>query len=308
MTIGVAASGACAGAAVRAAVLGAELFGRGAIGGFAVFAVLDEAGRLDYRVTQRGGIGALALPDAWMTAKVAAVISSGPDRPEPLTQFLVGAAGVGLVTGHRIPNSLGDDGVALNQAVLERLTSGEAPQSAVDQVLAASPELDVGLIAIGADGQLGWGDSARVLRRDDRGSFQRDDGASRLALAHNSIFSSRPLAEALGELAWAALHGREGRLRALRLNAAVPVRRASRDAVHIDSQGRVELIESANPELSRAQRRGTAIYLGSQVLCQGRPIGRVETELVAELAEGIATPLPGSVPSTLLMSVADVVT
>ncbi len=273
-----------------------------------MFAVLDEAGRLDYRVTQRGGIGALALPDAWMTAQTAAVISSGPDRPEPLTQFLAGAAGVGLVTGHRIPNSLGDDGVALNQAVLELIASGEAPQSAVDQVLAANAELDAGLIAIGADGRLGWGDSARVRRRGDRGSFQRDDGTCRLALAHNSIFSSQPLAEALGEFAWAALHGVEGRLRALRLNAAVPVRLGSRDAVHIDSQGRVELIDSANPELSQARRRGTAIYLGSQVLYHGRPIGRVETELVAELAEGIATPLPGSVPSTLLMSVADVVT
>ncbi|WP_411469434.1 DUF6963 family protein, partial [Achromobacter xylosoxidans] len=45
MTIGIAAYGPNAGAAVRAAALGAELLGHGAIGGFAVFAVLDEQGR-----------------------------------------------------------------------------------------------------------------------------------------------------------------------------------------------------------------------------------------------------------------------
>ena len=47
----VAAAGAQAGAAVFDAVLGAELLGRGAIGGFVVFAVLDEQGRLQYRTT-----------------------------------------------------------------------------------------------------------------------------------------------------------------------------------------------------------------------------------------------------------------
>ena len=81
MTIGVAAAGAQAGAAVFDAVLGAELLGRGAIGGFVVFAVLDEQGRLQYRTTQRGGVTALDLPASWRDARVAAVISSGPDRP-----------------------------------------------------------------------------------------------------------------------------------------------------------------------------------------------------------------------------------
>ena len=95
MTIGVAAAGAQAGAAVFDAVLGAELLGRGAIGGFVVFAVLDEQGRLQYRTTQRGGVTALDLPASWRDARVAAVISSGPDRPEPLTQFLAGADGLG---------------------------------------------------------------------------------------------------------------------------------------------------------------------------------------------------------------------
>ncbi|WP_437340728.1 DUF6963 family protein, partial [Achromobacter deleyi] len=65
MTIGVAAHGPHAGAAVRAAALAAELLGHGAIGGFAVFAVLDDDGRVQHATVQRGGVTALDLPPAW---------------------------------------------------------------------------------------------------------------------------------------------------------------------------------------------------------------------------------------------------
>ncbi|MCD0502879.1 DUF6963 family protein, partial [Bordetella petrii] len=142
MTIGIAASGPRAGAAVRAALLGAELLGRGAIGGFAVYAVLDQDGVLHHCQTQRGGVGQLDMPSAWLDARVAAAISSGPDRPEPLAQFLPGANGVGLVTGHRLPNRAGRDGVPLNQAVLARLARGQEPRQAVDAVMTANPEVD----------------------------------------------------------------------------------------------------------------------------------------------------------------------
>src|SRR6218665_1545674 len=119
MTIAIAASGSRAGAAVRDAVLGAELLGRGAIGGFAVLALLSGDGQLHHCMTQRGGASCLDMPDpslpppgmpqrggascrdmpdAWLAAPTAAAISSGPDRPEPLVQFLPGAAGIGLVT------------------------------------------------------------------------------------------------------------------------------------------------------------------------------------------------------------------
>ena len=157
----VAAAGAQAGAAVFDAVLGAELLGRGAIGGFVVFAVLDEQGRLQYRTTQRGGVTALDLPASWRDARVAAVISSGPDRPEPLTQFLAGADGLGLVTGHRLPNQPGADGRPLNRMALDLMAEGAPPQQAIDAVLAAHPEWDAGLIALHAQDGLGLGNNAR---------------------------------------------------------------------------------------------------------------------------------------------------
>ena len=183
MTIGVAAAGAQAGAAVFDAVLGAELLGRGAIGGFVVFAVLDEQGRLQYRTTQRGGVTALDLPASWRDARVAAVISSGPDRPEPLTQFLAGADGLGLITGHRLPNQPGADGRPLNRMALDLMAEGAPPQQAVDAVLAAHPEWDAGLIALHAQDGLGLGNSARAARRDDLGAFQRQGQQGRGAAA-----------------------------------------------------------------------------------------------------------------------------
>src|SRR6218665_2224675 len=117
-----------------------------------------------------------------------------------LVEFGRGAAGVGWVRGHRPPSRPGRDGAALNAAVLALLGQGAAPQPAVASVLAANAEADAGLIAIDAQGVLGWGNSERVLRRSDLGQFQRDDGSARVAILHNSIFSCAPLAEQVGAL------------------------------------------------------------------------------------------------------------
>src|SRR6218665_3058685 len=168
-----------------------------------------------------------------------------PARPEPLVQFLPGAAGIGLVTGHRHPSRPGRDGAALNAAVLALVGRGAAPQPAVASVLAANAEADAGLIAIDAQGVLGWGNSERVLRRSDLGQFQRDDGSARVAILHNSIFSCAPLAEQVGALAWAQLTGLAGPIGWVRLAAAVPRRIAHRDRVHIDPSGAITAIDSA---------------------------------------------------------------
>ncbi|WP_028352778.1 DUF6963 family protein [Bordetella petrii] len=309
MTIGIAASGPRAGAAVRAAVLGAELLGRGAIGGFAVFAVLDGQGRYRHCETQRGGIGALDIPPAWLEARAAAVISSGPDRPEPLVQFLPGASGIGLVTGHRLPNRPGADGVPLNQAVLARLAEGHEPQQAIDSVLAGCAQADAGLIALAADGRLGWGNSARVAGRADLGQAQRAAAAGRLALLHNSIYADlrgATLADALADLAWAELAGRPAPWRFLTLAAPVPVRPAARDCVHVDATGAIVALESADPHLPTLERRGTAIYLGAEVRQDGAPAGWAATELYADVAAGVARPIDGLARRTLLMRSLDV--
>ncbi|MGE4436943.1 DUF6963 family protein [Achromobacter sp.] len=301
MTIGIAAYGSNAGAAVRAAALGAELLGHGAIGGFAVFAVLDEAGRVHHAACQRGGVTTLDLPPAWLRARHAALIESGPDRPEPLAQFLPGADGVGLVTGHRLPNRPGADGVPLNQAVLRRLAAGEPAQVAVAEVLHAHPEVDAGLIALSASGQLACGNSARVARRPDQGQAGRDDGASRLALLHNSIFPCPPLAEAMADLAWQVLTGGVGAYRALSLRAPVAITAGPRDRVRVDDRLRVTAIEQADPSLPATRRRANAIYLGSEVWQDGRHIGHTVSELVVDMADGRVFGLPDPARSLIIM-------
>src|SRR3546814_1977272 len=93
--------------------------------------------------TQRGGTATLVgakgtPPPAFASARLVALISSGPDRPEPLMQFTPADAAVGMVTGHRLPNTPGVDGRPLNLAVLARLQQGETPRQAVEAVLAAN--------------------------------------------------------------------------------------------------------------------------------------------------------------------------
>src|SRR3546814_14329001 len=106
MTIGIAAYGTAAGSAVLAGLDAVEAVGAGEIRGFGVFRALAPDGTTIDAETQRGGCtalratlrdrGLLAVAEA---APVAALISSGPDRPEPLTRFLP-ASRARLVTGH----------------------------------------------------------------------------------------------------------------------------------------------------------------------------------------------------------------
>lgn len=72
---------------------------------------------------------------------------------EPLSQFLVGQAGVGLVSGHRLPNREGREGRPVNQAALDLMAQGLSPEEAVEKTLAANPELDAGLVAVGRNGR-----------------------------------------------------------------------------------------------------------------------------------------------------------
>lgn len=314
MTIGVAAFGDHAGAAVHDAVLGAELLGRGAIGGFAVMAVLDATGALQYRVTQRGGVCALDIPATWRQARVAAMISSGPDRPEPLTQFLAGADGTGLVTGHRLPNTPDEQGVALNRAALDRLMQGQAPQAAVDAVLQAHAEWDAGLLAIDAQGRLGMANTARVRRRDDLGEFRRavatttatTTATASLGLLHNSIYARGDLAAQLGELAWSRLQGQAGKSRFLALTQGVPLVFAPRDCVHVDAQDAIVALETANPRLAALDRVSTAVYLGTDVRRDGVLVGTAATELYVRIRAGEACPVDLPAQNRLLARMNDV--
>lgn len=306
MTLGIAAHGPQAGAAVRQAVLAAELMGRGEVGGFTVFAVMDARGQVQHAWAQHGGITAVTIPPAWLAATHAAVITSGPDRPEPLTQFLPGRDGIGLVTGHRLPNrpsSISHE--PLNERVLSLLATGLHPQAAVDQVLAAHPEADAGLIAINAQGHIGCANSARVQRRTDMGAGCWSDAQAGFAFIHNAIAPHQATQNSVDNFLRLGLQAGaadSARYQMLQLADAVPVSPAPADAVHVDAQWRVLRVESADPFMLQAQQNITLLPLAIPVLQQGQAVGQMATELFAQVAQGRAQPSPREIANLALVS------
>lgn len=295
MTIGIAAFGPGAGESVTAALASAERTGRGEIGGFCVLAGLTADGALVRFAVQRGGLAAVLASaaaagqaEAMLAAPVAALISSGPDRPEPLAQFLAGAAGIGLVTGHRLPNARTAAGQPVNLAALDLLGTGASPERAVEEPLAGNPELDAGLIAVTASG-IHAANSARVGRRSDIGAalWRAADGTAGAALLHNSIEPVEGLAGlALGETKRVLSAGRE-RTFAIVLRCGVEIVAAERDIVTVDGEGRVLRIESASPTLPILDGwTRTAVYPGSIVIRDGREVGRTIGDCPARVTGG----------------------
>ncbi|SFD77713.1 DUF6963 family protein [Salipiger profundus] len=292
MTIGIAASGPSAGAAVRDALLGAELLGRGSIKGFAVFTVFDPDGAPQWRSTQDGGLGTLALPESWASAQRAAVISSGPNRPEPLDQFLPAASGRGMVTGHRLPNSTTTDGQPLNEAVLRGMSEGSLSQDRLEELLCMTPELDAGIVALGADGTLALGNTERALRRNDLGSFLHCGPSGNIGILLNTIYCAQgdamSLAHRLGGLALSRLEGRPGDI--VHLAGPVPIRAAERDFARIDAQGTILEIGTSNPLTLHDTTRVTVLYSGADILGDEGRLGSAETEIFAAVRDGQVQP------------------
>lgn len=288
MTIGIACSGPDAVAHVLRVLRGVELLGTGAIGGFAVLAVMLPNGQVVHAQTQQGGSTGLRVDSSWRSSERAAIISSGPDRPEPLTQFLPGVDGVGLVTGHRLPNRPFEDS-RLNLAVLDLMRHGVAPGEAVAQVLAAYPECDAGLMALSAQGEIACANSARVQRRFDTHRAVKSVGDTTLALMMNSIYFApgvtRRAAEMLGELAWP---GRPGHTSLLDFAASCPVSYAAQDAVVFDrGSGEVVAIRNADPLISRAQGRWPVVQNGCRAYTtQGDSLGVCLHDVVGDVRDG----------------------
>lgn len=289
MTIGIAASGPGAATCALRALRGVETLGSGSIGGFAVLAVMNEDGRLRYAQTQNGGSSGLCIDADWLSCERAAIISSGPDRPEPLRQFLPGLDGVGLVTGHRLPNRPFADS-RLNLAVLARLQSGLAPDAAIGEVFTAYPECDAGLMALTADGRIAYADSARVRRRKDIHSAAIENAGSSIAVMMNSIHFppgiGEQAADIIGELALRVPPSRGSTgARLLGLADRCPVVYAEQDRVIVDlDTDEVVAIRNADPLIRRAEGRWPVIQNGCPVYTtQGEAVGVCLHDLVGDV-------------------------
>lgn len=293
MTIALAAYGPNAGKAVALGLQAAEILGRGSIAGFVVVSVLDARDQHRQVCCQSGGIAALADLTGFHAAHCAAAISSGPNRPEPLSQFLVGRAGVGLVTGHRLPNRRERRDQPVNLAVLELMAQGQSPSAAVEVTLATNAELDVGLIAVGPRGPLGFGNTSRVMRRNDVLTASREAGGIGYAMLCNSIFSARDiwLEDVVGAIMWSHLCAETSPYVIADMHAPVPVYPDSEDRVELDADHRLIAVRAAEPNITRPAARTTLVHAGAPVWQGGECIGRAASEIFASVAEGQARTL-----------------
>lgn len=254
MTIGIAAYGPNAGIAVLRALAAVEGVGRGAIGGFVSFVALTAEGGIVRASVQRGGTAALfagglsAVPDGVRTAGVAGLMSSGPDRPEPLSQFTPAIAGVGLVTGHRMPNTIGASGVNLNDEALSLIRLGYSPEEAVERVVEANPDVDAGIIALTGDGRIHAADTTYVQRRGDSGrAVVGTPQEATVAVLHNAIRPHRPLAALAAEVAMDVMRPADRPDGWITFGEGVRLIAGPLNAVDVDGDGVVKTIIVEDP-------------------------------------------------------------
>ncbi|WP_428929361.1 DUF6963 family protein [Marinibacterium sp. SX1] len=304
MTIGIAVCGPDAARAALAGLERVEAVGRGAIGGFVSLSVILPDGTLANLGTQRGGARALlALPGfaGVRPAGLAVLMSSGPDRPEPLSQFTPGDPAVGLMTGHRLPNMPGPDGIAPNIAALRAMAGGAAPAEAVARALAVDPQLDAGLIAMTTRGELAVLDSPSMAARGDTGSALHVSPGLSVAVLHNTIFPHH----ALADLAVSAVrdHVAPADL-APHSGSALGhvVHPGPRRALRIGPQG-IAGFEAPGPQWQGAEWDGCPVRRGDPVLSGGRRVGRVVAEAYCILRGGLVTATRGS--DTISWSLSD---
>ena len=294
MTIGIAAFGPNAGRAVTRALRAVERVGRGAIGGYVSLVALTADGGVLRAETQRGGVAALLtaageLPAPLATADFAGLMSSGPDRPEPLSQFTPADGQVGLVTGHRMPNDYGAGDVRLNDEVLALMRAGASPAAAIRRVVAANPEADAGLIALDRQGRLGLGDTPHVAKRGDRGRARllSPCGRAGVAVLHNAILPHRPLAKLAAEMALDAM------LPPDRVEGWITVAAGARLVpagagcwLEVDAAGQVTLIGVDRPHLLRG-RWSFGVGHEPELRRDGRRIGSVLYEPYMIIEDGV---------------------
>jgi len=326
MTIGIGISGPEAGLALVRGLEAVEAVAWGMLGGFVSLAVITRDGRLLRGSTQRGGARALCFDradGAWVTrggaipgrsplpvpldyalAERAVLISSGPDRAEPLSQFAPGDAAVGLVSGHRLPNMPGGPAarMAINRECLERMRDGADPAAAVAQTLAAWPGADAGLIAVGLDGRVGFGNSALVDHRSDAGRCLLEREGLRVAVLHNSVFPVEGLAALAAGAALEAVRPADAGDFCIRLEAGLSIRIGASALIEVDAERRVTGLQASNPGWLLPHWQGAAAMRDTPVVDQrGRALGTLVTEAYCMASGGVLERCNGGLAETLLV-------
>lgn len=310
MTIGIVAFGPNAGVGIVAGLNSVETNGRGAIGGFVSLAALTEDGRLLRASIQDGGSKALFgtdVPTEIGQAKLVGLISSGPNRPEPLSDFIAAEPGVGIVTGHRMPQTRVDDGVALNALVLAKMKSGLHPQAAVDQVIAMYPDMDAGFLACSTDGSIGSGSTQSVLARGDQAVsiLEAPPEMAFVASIHNAIFPFHLISKLANEVALDTMLHPDTPVGWVKIVSGIMLERGLEAQIHIGADGQIERIIIPRDHFLKGS---WSVGLGDKVavMASGQHLGWLGYEPFMTLKNGqvqdidghkeINIPLLGSLP------------
>lgn len=302
MTIGIGAAGPNAGLAVFRALHAAERVATGSIGGFAVFAAISRDGRLLRAQTQRGGTATLftngettgtAPPEDFAAAPFAGIISSGPDRPEPISLFVAADPGIGIVTGHRLPITPGVSGVPLNEDVLAAMGSGASADEALSAVLSANSDRDAGMIALGPGKGIAALDSRFVARRTDLGSARRSKGGAAVEVLLNAISPGASLAALVADLAVGVMSPDAVPAGEISVRAGTPLVGATAHCVVLDDSHAVVRIETDIAYLLTGKWNCAALSLGAAVVRNGKMIGRTLVEPNVTVVDGRIVSLSG---------------
>lgn len=241
MTICIAAHGQDAGRAILNALSAVEAVGSGAIGGF-VSAVALNSNQLLRAETQLGGTCQLAFEQSkglFERASIAGLISSGPNRPTPLSDFLPAIPGVGLVTGHRSPSSCDASRVPFNLQVLQGMQAGMTSRAAVDAIVSSNPGADAGFIAMTCDGVGFAGNTDEVQKRPDIGSASAQRNDANVLVMHNAITPVYPMAELAAQIALETLSPLYAHTTSIYLQEGCEIVEGFENTLRVDDQNRV---------------------------------------------------------------------
>ncbi|MFW6076408.1 MAG: DUF6963 family protein [Hyphomicrobiales bacterium] len=297
MTIGIGIAGAGAGLAILRALQAVEAVSRGMVRGFVSLAVLAEDGEVLRAETQRGGSATLFdgdPPKRFADARIAVLMSSGPDRTEPLSQFTPARADVAFITGHRLPNMPGVDGRPLNAALLARIAQGTAVDAALAEVLEKNPQADAGLIAIAPDGTVAVGNTGLAARRTDGGFLHTQGAGLDIAILHNAIFPVRGLAEIAAGAAMDAVAPGDAHDVTLWLKAGLRLTLADEASVELGKDGVITGISVTNPGWLGAHWQGAAALRGTPLRRGGRTLGTLVTEAYCVAGDGVLLSCDGA--------------
>ncbi|HHY14297.1 MAG TPA: hypothetical protein GX526_06640, partial [Thermoanaerobacterales bacterium] len=226
-------------------------------------------------------------------APIAGLISSGPDRPEPLKVHLPAKEGVGLVTGHRIPGALGKNGLPVNIEVLEAIENGLPADQAVRTVMDDNPNVDAGLIAVDINGNIGVQNSEKVGSRTDIASAYLENGDAKVAVFNNEIHPIKITSKLAAAIAMEIMSEEQKPDMQITLNSGLKVELGDEDKVVIDKNNTAIEIFTTDPTILNGETVGVVPYLGSSIIKDGEKIGILMNEPLAVLNDGVIVEFAG---------------